>query len=66
MSEKHFGGIEEGDELEKAIQEAADSIPDEDEFGEDVPEGAVEVTEEEVVKAEEAVRTQMDRENPER
>ncbi|MCR4322595.1 MAG: hypothetical protein NUV61_00715 [Candidatus Azambacteria bacterium] len=56
MSEKHFGEIEEGDELEKAIQEAADSIPDEEELKEEVLEGAVNVSEEELQKALDAAR----------
>ncbi|MEK7493748.1 MAG: hypothetical protein AAB630_01180 [Patescibacteria group bacterium] len=53
MSEKHFGEIEEGDELKKAIQEAADSSPDEEEK-EDVLEGAVDVSSEEIKKAAQA------------
>lgn len=56
MSEKHFGEIEEGNELEKAIQEAADSIPDEEEAKEETLEGAVDVSEEELDEALKAAR----------
>jgi len=56
MSDEKFGKVETGDELEQAIQEAADSIPDEEEEGEEESslEGAAEVTEEEIKNAAQA------------
>ena len=62
MSDEHFGKVEEGNELEKAIQEAADSIPDEKEEEVDTPEGAVDVSPEEMKKAAQAGQTREEQE----